>query len=92
LEHKACPARVDDGDDDDDDDLGITLRPTQGGGKGKRSDLSSFYKNIYLVIFRVLTAASMKMAAVFWVVEQCSPVEVYRRFRDACCVHHDRDE
>jgi hypothetical protein len=29
----------------------------------------------------------MKMA-VFWVVAQCSLVEVYQRFRGACCLHH----
>jgi hypothetical protein len=35
------------------------------------------------VRFEVLTAASMKMT-VFWVVAQCSLVDVYRRFRGAC--------
>jgi hypothetical protein len=30
---------------------------------------------------------SMKMA-VFWVVAPCSLVEVYRRFRGACCFHY----
>jgi hypothetical protein len=30
---------------------------------------------------------SMKMA-VFWVVAPCCLVEVYRRFRGACCLHH----
>jgi hypothetical protein len=39
------------------------------------------------VRFQVLTAASMKMA-VFWVVAQCSLVEVYRLFTGACCLHH----
>jgi hypothetical protein len=39
------------------------------------------------VRFQVLTAASMK-TAVFWVVAPCSLVEVYRRFRGACCLHH----
>jgi hypothetical protein len=39
------------------------------------------------VRFEVLTAASMKMA-VFWVVAPCSLVEIYRRFRSACCLHH----
>jgi hypothetical protein len=29
----------------------------------------------------------MKMA-VFWVVALCSLVHVYRRFRNACCLHH----
>jgi hypothetical protein len=37
--------------------------------------------------FQVLTAASMKMA-VSWDVAPCSLVEVYRRFRDAGCLHH----
>jgi hypothetical protein len=26
--------------------------------------------------------------AVFWVVAPCNLVEVYRRFRGACCLHH----
>jgi hypothetical protein len=30
---------------------------------------------------------NMKMT-VFWDVAQCSLVEVYRRFRGACCLHH----
>jgi hypothetical protein len=29
--------------------------------------------------------------AVFWVVAPCSLVEVYRRFRGACCLHHQCD-
>jgi hypothetical protein len=37
--------------------------------------------------FEVLTASNMKMA-VFWVVTLCSLVEVYRRFRGTCCLHH----
>jgi hypothetical protein len=28
---------------------------------------------------------------VFWDVEPCSVVEVYRRFRGACCTHHEGD-
>jgi hypothetical protein len=36
--------------------------------------------------FEVLTAASMKMV-VFWVVAPCGPVEIYRHFRGAYCVH-----
>jgi hypothetical protein len=43
------------------------------------------------VRFQVLTAASMKMA-VFWVVAPCSLVEVYRRFRGACRLHHQGDK
>jgi hypothetical protein len=37
-----------------------------------------------IVKFEVLTAASMKMA-VLWVVAPSSVVDVYRRFRFACC-------
>jgi hypothetical protein len=39
------------------------------------------------VRFEVLTAASTKMD-VFFVVAPCSLVEVCRRFRGACCLHH----
>jgi hypothetical protein len=41
--------------------------------------------------FEVLTAARMKMT-VFWDVAPCSLIEVYRRFRGACCLHHQVDE
>jgi hypothetical protein len=44
----------------------------------------------YLVGFEVLMAVSMKMA-VFWVVVLCSLVEVYRRFRGTCRLHHQGD-
>jgi hypothetical protein len=40
--------------------------------------------------FEVLTATSTKMD-VFWVVVLCCLVEVYRRFRGACCLHHQGD-
>jgi hypothetical protein len=43
------------------------------------------------VKFQVLTAASMKMV-LFWVIMPCSLVEVFRRFRGACCLHHQGDE
>jgi hypothetical protein len=33
----------------------------------------------------------MKMD-VFWVVAPCSLVEVYQRFRDACCFHRQGDD
>jgi hypothetical protein len=36
--------------------------------------------------FEILTAVSMKMA-VFCTVAPCTLVEVYRRFRGACCLH-----
>jgi hypothetical protein len=45
----------------------------------------------FLVGFEVLTAVSMKMT-VFWVVAQCSLVEVYQRFRDPCCLHYHRPD
>jgi hypothetical protein len=47
--------------------------------------------NKFIVGFEVLTAVSMKMA-VFWVVAPCSLVEVYQRFRGACCLHRQGDE
>jgi hypothetical protein len=31
------------------------------------------------------------MMAIFWVVAPCRLVEVYRRFRGACCLHHQDD-
>jgi hypothetical protein len=43
------------------------------------------------VRLQVLTEASMKMT-VFWVVAPCCLVEVYQRFRGACCFHHQSDE
>jgi hypothetical protein len=43
------------------------------------------------VRFEVLTASSMKMT-VFWVVAPCSLLEVYRRFRGTCCLHHQGSE
>jgi hypothetical protein len=46
--------------------------------------------SLYIVGFQVLVVASMKMA-VFWVVEPCSLIGVYRRFRGACCVYHYTD-
>jgi hypothetical protein len=33
-----------------------------------------------------------KKMTVFWVVAPCSLVEIYRRFRGACCLHHLGDE
>jgi hypothetical protein len=42
------------------------------------------------VRLEVLTAASTKMA-VLRVVQPCSLVEVYRRFRGACYLHHQGD-
>jgi hypothetical protein len=44
-----------------------------------------------LVRFQDLTTASMKMT-VFWDVAPCSLTEVYRRFRCACCLHHQVDD
>jgi hypothetical protein len=41
--------------------------------------------------FQVLTAASMTIT-VTWDVGPCSLAEVYRRFRGACCLHHQDDD
>jgi hypothetical protein len=41
----------------------------------------------HLLGFEVLTAVSTKMA-VFCAVAPCSLVDVYRRFRGTCCLHH----
>jgi hypothetical protein len=48
------------------------------------------WKTRFSVGFEVLTAANMKTAA-FRVVSQCSLVEVYRRFKDTCCLHYQGD-
>jgi hypothetical protein len=39
------------------------------------------------VRFQVLTTANMKIT-VFWDAVPCSLVKIYRRFRGACCLHH----
>jgi hypothetical protein len=31
------------------------------------------------------------LMAVFWVVPPCSLVDVYKRFRGSCCLHHQGD-
>jgi hypothetical protein len=45
------------------------------------------YQPTILGRFEVLTAASMKVAVV-WLLALYSVVEVYQRFRGACCLHH----
>jgi hypothetical protein len=53
---------------------------------------SCVHLNFFIHVgFEVLTAVSTKMA-VFWVVAQCSLVEVYQRFRGPWCLHHQEDE
>jgi hypothetical protein len=50
-----------------------------------------FYKSTkVLMIFKVLTEASVKMV-VFWPFAPCTLVEVYRRFRGACCLNPSGD-
>jgi hypothetical protein len=56
----------------------------------KEQDSRSKKNGIKMMRFQVLMAASMKMT-VFWVVAPCSLVEVYRRLRGACCLHHQGD-
>jgi hypothetical protein len=38
--------------------------------------------------FRFSRRRVWRWLAVLWVVAPCSPAEVYRPFRDACCLHH----
>jgi hypothetical protein len=42
-------------------------------------------------MLNLLNNTNSKMA-IFWVVAPCSLVEVYQRFRDPCCLHHQGDE
>jgi hypothetical protein len=49
----------------------------------------SLARQVYLHLLIGLST-EVKMA-VFWVVAQCSLVEVYRRFRGACCLYHQGD-
>jgi hypothetical protein len=44
-------------------------------------------KQLLLVRFQILTAASMKMA-VCWIVALCRLIEVCLRFRGACCLRY----
>jgi hypothetical protein len=37
------------------------------------------------------TTILISKMAVFWVVAPCSLVQVYRRFRGICCLHHQGD-
>jgi hypothetical protein len=43
-------------------------------------------KHVNNLEFEVLKAASIKMA-VLWVAVPCRLIEIYRRFRDTCCLH-----
>jgi hypothetical protein len=43
-------------------------------------------------LFNVCVCMCVDMSmTVFWDVAPCSLVEAYRRFRGACCLHHDGD-
>jgi hypothetical protein len=53
----------------------------------KALNFPKIINNNKMVGFEVLTAVSTKMA-VFWVVAPCSLVDVYRRFRGPCFLHH----
>jgi hypothetical protein len=48
-------------------------------------------KKLYGVRFQVLTVMSMKMT-VFWDVTPYSLVDIDRRFRGTCCLHHQGNE
>jgi hypothetical protein len=55
-------------------------------GHSNKPSVSIRTGNVW-VRFQILTAASMNMVA-FWVVATCGLVDVCRRFRGACCLHH----
>jgi hypothetical protein len=44
-------------------------------------------KSICNALFK-MDKTTQKMAVFFWVVEQCSLIEIYQRFGCACCFHH----
>jgi succinate dehydrogenase/fumarate reductase cytochrome b subunit len=46
-----------------------------------------YANTLQFLSIQVLTAACMKMT-VFWDVAPCSLVETDKRFRGACCLHH----
>jgi hypothetical protein len=56
-------------------------------GRGLAMGWSLVQGVLQYVGFEVLTAVGTKMA-VFWVVAPCSLVEIYKRFRGPCCLHH----
>jgi hypothetical protein len=70
------------------------LRCTVIFGKSREDYLNQ--KNFFLykiAYFNLLCGVKMrilwdKKMAVFWVVALCRLVEVYRRFRGACCLYH----
>jgi hypothetical protein len=46
---------------------------------------------LWIVRFQVLTVVNVKIVD-FWIVAPCCLVEVYRRFRGACCLRHLGDD
>jgi hypothetical protein len=59
------------------------------------------YENVYMAWFFINHQRQSEVSGshgdehedgFFWVVAPCSLVEVYLRFRGACCLHHQRDE
>jgi hypothetical protein len=49
--------------------------------------LTFLYKTYELVISQVPMATSIEVA-VFWDVSGCSLIEIGRRFKSPCCLHH----
>jgi hypothetical protein len=43
-------------------------------------------------ILTIIVEDDYLLMAVFWVVARCSLIEVYRRFKGACCLHHQGDD
>jgi hypothetical protein len=46
----------------------------------------------FIVVYRLNYHIHILKMAVFWVVAPCSLVEIYRRFRDACCLYNQGDQ
>jgi hypothetical protein len=48
--------------------------------------------NTVMTLFCSVIYVSQPKMAIFWIVAPCSLVEVYRRFRGACCLHYQGDD
>jgi hypothetical protein len=48
-------------------------------------------KDVHVAGSLRLNTRPLRKMAVFWVVEPCSLVKVYQRFRGPCCLHHQGD-
>jgi hypothetical protein len=51
-------------------------------------DPFAYAMGLYIHSLPIVEDKMLLKMAVFWVVVPCRLVEVYRRLRDACCLHH----